>query len=181
MSHVPPTLLLNASPRASNRATSVGDRGKKNQRPKRERFAMARNKASTSDAARERHAKLAAEIEEHRRRYYLADAPTISDDEYDGLERELRKIESTFPDLVDAESPTTTVGGLRSEMFEPVEHLERMYSLDNAFTDEELRAWVTRVEAGLPKFPPMLCELKVDGLAVDLVYRDGSLASLATR
>lgn len=142
---------------------------------------MARNTASTSEAAQERHAKLTAEIEDHRRRYYLSDAPTISDDEYDALERELREIESTFPDLADAESPTTTVGGLRSEMFEPVEHLERMYSLDNAFTDEELRAWVARVEAGLPKFPAMLCELKVDGLAVDLVYRDGSLASLATR
>ncbi len=60
-------------------------------------------------------------------------------------------------------------------MFEPVEHLERMYSLDNAFALDELQAWAARVENGLGHFPPMLCELKVDGLAVDLVYREGRL------
>jgi DNA ligase (NAD+) len=124
---------------------------------------------------------LVADVNEHRRRYYQLDAPTISDDEYDKLERQLRELEQEHPELAGETSPTATVGGVRSEMFEPVEHLERLYSLDNAFSVEELRAWAHRVEHGLGFLPPMLCELKVDGLAVDLVYRDGQLVSLATR
>ncbi|HEX5017879.1 MAG TPA: NAD-dependent DNA ligase LigA [Actinomycetes bacterium] len=124
---------------------------------------------------------LVAEVNEHRRRYYLLDAPTISDDEYDKLERRLRDFEEKRPELASPSSPTATVGGALSEMFEPVEHLERMYSLDNVFSLEELRAWAQRIEQGLGRTPPMLCELKVDGLAVDLVYRGGRLASLATR
>lgn len=132
-------------------------------------------------AARHEHQALVAEIAEHRRRYYELDAPTVSDDEYDRLERRLRELEEAHPALAGPSSPTATVGGSRSEMFEPVEHLERMYSLDNAFDREELRAWAQRVESGLGRFPALLCELKVDGLAVDLVYRDGVLVSLATR
>ena len=133
-----------------------------------------------AELAREYQA-LVQQIHEHRRRYYQLDAPTVSDDEYDALERRLRAMESDHPELATESSPTATVGGTRSEMFEPVEHLERMYSLDNAFDREELAAWAQRVENGLGAFPPMLCELKVDGLAVDLVYRDGRLESLATR
>jgi DNA ligase (NAD+) len=129
----------------------------------------------------EEHAALVVEVEEHRRRYYELDAPTVSDDEYDRLERRLRELEQEHPELASATSPTATVGGAVSEMFEPVEHLERMYSLDNAFALDELQAWAARVENGLGHFPPMLCELKVDGLAVDLVYREGRLTSLATR
>ena len=125
--------------------------------------------------------RLVAEVNDHRRRYYELDAPTVSDNEYDALERRLRELEAEHPELVSDLSPTATVGGVRSEMFEPVEHLERMYSLDNAFSVDELHAWAQRVEQGLGRVPPMLCELKVDGLAVDLVYRDGRLASLATR
>ncbi|MFL6071703.1 MAG: NAD-dependent DNA ligase LigA [Actinomycetes bacterium] len=124
---------------------------------------------------------LVAEVAEHRRRYYELDAPTVSDDEYDRLERRLRELEQVHPELASQSSPTATVGGARSEMFEPVEHLERLYSLDNAFSPDELHAWAQRVEQGLGAVPPMLCELKVDGLAVDLVYRDGQLSSLATR
>ena len=124
---------------------------------------------------------LVSEVGEHRQRYYQLDAPTISDDEYDGLERRLRALEAEYPGLASDTSPTATVGGSVSPMFEPVQHLERMYSLDNAFSADELRAWAHRVEQGLGAIPPMLCELKVDGLAVDLVYRDGHLVSLATR
>ena len=69
----------------------------------------------------------------------------------------------------------------RSEMFEPVEHLERLYSLDNAFTEAELTAWADRVERVRRRVPPVLCELKIDGLAVDVVYRRGRLVSVATR
>lgn len=133
------------------------------------------------DDMRAEHASLAAQVEEHRRRYYQLDAPTVSDDEYDALERRLRAIEQDHPQLATATSPTATVGGGRSEMFEPVVHLERMYSLDNAFDLDELTAWAQRIENGLGSFPPLLCELKVDGLAVDLVYRNGRLRSLATR
>src|SRR5262245_5621733 len=124
---------------------------------------------------------LVAEVNEHRRRYYQLDAPTVSDEEYDKLERKLRDFEERHPELASESSPTATVGGVRSEMFEPVEHLERLYSLDNAFSADELKAWAQRVEQGLGHIPPMLCELKVDGLAVDLVYRAGELVSLATR
>ncbi len=137
--------------------------------------------SQVSDAVQAEHRALIEQVQEHRRRYYELDAPTVSDDEYDALERRLRAIEHDHPQLANDSSPTATVGGVRSEMFEPVEHLERMYSLDNAFDRDELAAWAQRIENGLGAFPPMLCELKVDGLAVDLVYRDGQLASLATR
>lgn len=139
-----------------------------------------RPQPQSADPAEE-HAALVAAVEEHRRRYYELDAPTVSDEEYDRLERRLRSLEQEHPELASDQSPTATVGGVVSEMFEPVEHLERMYSLDNAFDLDELQAWAARVENGLGHFPHMLCELKVDGLAVDLVYRQGRLVSLATR
>ena len=124
---------------------------------------------------------LLEQVAEHRSHYYEHDAPTISDSEYDELERRLRQLEQEHPDIASPQSPTTTVGGSRSEMFEPVEHLQQMYSLDNAFAPDELAAWAQRIENNLGALPPLLCELKVDGLAVDLVYRDGWLVSLATR
>lgn len=113
--------------------------------------------------------------------YYQADAPRLSDAEYDAMYAELVVLEQAHPELVSGESPTQTVGGQRSEMFEPVEHLQRMYSLDNAFSADELQAWLERVEAGLGQVPSLLCELKIDGLAVDAVYVDGRLRTLATR
>ncbi len=124
---------------------------------------------------------LATLVEEARQLYYLHDAPTLSDVEYDAIYRELEELESAHPELASADSPTAVVGGERSEMFEPVEHLQRMLSLDNAFSAEELAAWAGRVERDLGHVPPLLCELKVDGLAVDLVYERGRLRSLATR
>ena len=101
--------------------------------------------------------------------------------EYDALYAELVAIERENPHLVSGESPTQTVGGERSEMFEPVEHLQRMYSLDNAFDADELGAWLDRVEAGLGSLPDLLCELKIDGLALNLRYERGVLVSAATR
>jgi DNA ligase (NAD+) len=133
------------------------------------------------NAERQEYEALVTEVIEHRRRYYELDSPTVSDDEYDALERRLRELEAARPELVTETSPTATVGGARSEMFEPVEHLQRMYSLDNVFSTDDLHAWAARVEQGLGSIPSLLCELKVDGLAVDLVYRDGQLVSLATR
>jgi DNA ligase (NAD+) len=131
--------------------------------------------------ARARWVHLVEQVEAARTAYYQRDAPTISDAEYDAVFAELVALEAEHPELVSQDSPTQSVGGSRAEMFDPVEHLERLYSLDNAFTDEELTAWVERVEGAVDRFPPVLCELKIDGLAVDIVYRAGRLISVATR
>ncbi|MBU6312436.1 MAG: NAD-dependent DNA ligase LigA [Actinomycetales bacterium] len=131
--------------------------------------------------ARARWTELVDAINEARERYYDKDAPTISDEEYDALFRELVDLEAKHPELVSGESPTQSVGGARSEMFEPVEHLERMYSLDNAFSVEEVQAWADRIDKSIGRVPALLCELKVDGLAVDLVYERGRLRTVATR
>jgi len=130
---------------------------------------------------RARHSELVEQIRQHRFHYYVQDAPVVSDAEYDSLERELADIEAAYPVLQTPDSPTQVVGGSVGEMFAPVEHLVRLYSLDNAFSDEELTAWAQRIEKDLGAEPEYLCELKVDGLAVDLVYRNGRLESLATR
>jgi DNA ligase (NAD+) len=131
--------------------------------------------------ARARWTELVDVINAARAAYYQHDAPTLSDAEYDALYTELSALEQANPHLVSGESPTQTVGGERSEMFEPVEHLQRLYSLDNAFDTDELTAWLARVESGLGTLPELLCELKIDGLAVDAVYVDGTLTTLATR
>ena len=133
--------------------------------------------------ARHRHAELSAEITEHNHRYYVLDAPIVSDAEYDALMRELRVLEERYPDLRTPDSPTQRVGDLISTDFAPVEHLERLLSLDNAFSAEELDAWAARTErlAGTEAVGPYLCELKIDGLAVALAYRGGRLVRAATR
>ena len=130
---------------------------------------------------RARWAELAEVIDDARRRYYVDDAPTLSDDEYDRAYRELVELEQRFPELASADSPTQSVGGARSEMFDPVEHLQRLLSLDNAFSIDEVAAWASRVEGSVGELPSLLCELKVDGLAVDIVYENGRLRTLATR
>jgi DNA ligase (NAD+) len=135
-------------------------------------------------AARHRHADLVAEITEHNHRYHVLDAPVVSDAQYDALMRELRGLEERYPDLRTPDSPTQKVGDVISTDFAPVEHLERLLSLDNAFSAEELDAWAARTErlAGPDTaVGPYLCELKIDGLAVALVYRDGVLIRAATR
>ena len=131
-------------------------------------------------AARKRHADLSLEITEADHRYYVLDSPTISDIEYDTKMRELRALEEQYPDLRTPDSPTQTVHGTVSTLFTPVEHLERLLSLDNVFTDEDLGGWADRA-ARLGGAGPYLCELKIDGLAIDLVYRDGALVRAATR
>ncbi len=137
--------------------------------------------AGPTQQQRSRWEELAAAIEQARFEYYQRDAPRLSDAEYDLLFGELQDLEQRFPELQRSDSPTQTVGGARSEMFEPVEHLQRMMSLDNAFGLPEFAAWAARIEKDLGHVPPMLCELKIDGLAVDLVYRHGRLVTLATR
>src|SRR6266702_8716214 len=130
--------------------------------------------------ARRRHADLSLEITEADHRYYSLDSPTLSDIEYDTKMRELHALEDEYPDLRTPDSPTQTVHGTISTLFTPVEHLERLLSLDNVFSDEDLGSWADRVTK-LGGTGPYLCELKIDGLAIDLVYRDGALVKAATR
>ena len=132
-------------------------------------------------SAQDRWRELVDLIEAARTAYYQHDRPTIADDEYDRLYRELVDLEAAHPQLQTQDSPTVSVGGEVGEMFAPVTHLQRMYSLDNVFDDAELQAWFDRVSSAVGECPAYLCELKIDGLAVDAVYRDGRLHSLATR
>ncbi|MEV2239896.1 NAD-dependent DNA ligase LigA [Micromonospora sp. NPDC049891] len=131
--------------------------------------------------ARERHTTLSQELTEHQYRYYVLDAPTISDADFDSQLRELEALEAEFPALRTPDSPTQRVGGTFSTDFTPVAHAERMMSLDNAFADEELAAWAERVERDAGGPVPYLCELKVDGLAINLTYEGGRLVRAATR
>ncbi|WP_333767171.1 NAD-dependent DNA ligase LigA [Streptomyces sp. IBSBF 2435] len=137
--------------------------------------------------ARAEHARLAEQVEEHRFRYYVKDAPVVSDAEFDKLLRSLEGVEERHPGLRTPDSPTQKVAGAYETEFTSVQHRERLLSLDNAFTDEELAIWADRVAAELG--PPdnshspyhFLCELKVDGLAVNLTYERGRLTRAATR
>ncbi|HML51255.1 MAG TPA: NAD-dependent DNA ligase LigA [Propionicimonas sp.] len=131
-----------------------------------------------------RHAELSAEINAHRERYYQRDAPVISDAEFDVLMRELIALEDAHPELRTPDSPTQHVGGAASATFAPVTHLVPLMSLDNVFSVEELDHWLLRAQnlAGDDlRTAGYLCELKIDGLALDIVYRNGRLVSAATR
>ena len=136
---------------------------------------------ATDDQLRQRHKDLAETIEEHRQRYHLEDAPTISDGEYDKLIRELEGLEDKLPELRTPDSPTQQVGGMISSTFEAYEHRERLMSLDNAFSIEELEAWHARLVREGVDNAEFLCELKVDGLAISLTYEDGRLTRGVTR
>jgi DNA ligase (NAD+) len=128
---------------------------------------------------RERHEALAEEIHGHRFRYYVLDRPTISDGEFDKLWHELLALEEKHPALVTPESPSQQVGTFSTE-FATYDHLERMLSLDNTFDEDELGAWFDRVEK-VSTGVGYLCELKIDGLAVNLIYRNGRLTRALTR
>ena len=133
-----------------------------------------------SDA--ERIEALRAQIREHDHRYHVLDDPIISDAEYDSLVRQLRELEEAHPELVTPDSPTQRVGAPIGDLFRPVQHLRPMFSLDNAETRTQLDAWEKRLERMLGAPPSgYVCELKVDGLAVVLTYRDGLLTTGATR
>ena len=129
---------------------------------------------------RERHGELSRSVDENAFRYYVLSAPTLSDAEYDAQMRELESIEQEYPTLRTADSPTQKVMGTISTDFTPVDHLERLMSLGNVFTEDELREWAARARKEAPA-ARWLCELKIDGLAVALVYRNGRLVRGATR
>ncbi|MCU4296587.1 NAD-dependent DNA ligase LigA [Brevibacterium permense] len=127
------------------------------------------------------HAQLTERIEELRAAYYQ-DSLLVSDAEYDELVHRLEDLEAQFPELVTDSSPTQTVGGVvDTSTFDPVEHIGPMYSLDNVFDYDELRAWYERVRSATSVKSKFLCELKIDGLAVNLLYRNGELVRAATR
>jgi DNA ligase (NAD+) len=130
--------------------------------------------------ALQRHADLAREVEDLAYRYYVLAQPTASDAEYDAKMRELTALEDEWPALRTPDSPTQRVMESLSTDFAPVAHLQRMLSLDNVFSDEEFAAWQHRATREVP-VPSWLCELKIDGLAVNLVYEQGRLVRAATR
>ena len=129
---------------------------------------------------RERHSALAEELRDHQFRYYVLDSPIISDGQFDELLGELQRLEEAHPALVTPDSPTQRVGGTFSTEFTAHDHLERMLSLDNVFDQEEFLAWVERVEKEVGR-TEFLAELKIDGLAVNLLYENGSLTRALTR
>ena len=112
--------------------------------------------------------------------YYRQDSLLASDADYDALIRRLQELEEAFPELAGADSPTRMVGFGRGELFSPVEHAARMFSLDNVFSDDEMSEWMTKIRSEHPK-AQFLCELKIDGLAINLRYQRGQLVSAATR
>jgi DNA ligase (NAD+) len=133
------------------------------------------------DDARTRHRDLSEELDGYAFAYYVRDEPLVSDGQYDELMGELKAIEEAHPALVTPESPSQKVNGGFTATFSPVQHLERMQSLDNAFSSDELSAWAARVEREGAAGASYLCELKVDGVAVAIVYERGRMVRAATR
>ncbi len=120
------------------------------------------------------------EINKHNYNYYVMDNPTISDYEYDALFSRLKELETTYPELVTADSPTQRVGGI-STGFEEYKHKYRLYSLDNTYNEDELRKWYERVQKECPGKVELVCELKIDGLAIALTYQNGLFTTGVTR
>ncbi|MCW2813279.1 MAG: ligA [Nocardioides sp.] len=136
---------------------------------------------AASDEAREEHRVLSEQVDDARWRYYVLDDPSLDDADFDKRLRRLEELEEQFPELRTPDSPTQKVGGAVSTEFTAVDHLQRMESLDNAFSTEELEAWHGRLARDGVEAPALLCELKVDGLAINLLYEDGRLVRALTR
>ncbi|MDQ6752315.1 MAG: NAD-dependent DNA ligase LigA [Actinomycetota bacterium] len=135
---------------------------------------------------RDEYETLADNVRKYRFAYYNDDAPLVADAEFDRVYRRLEELEALHPELVTNDSPTQEVGGEVSAAFTAVQHLARMYSLEDVFSLEELQVWISRAQASVDKMggqpePRWLTELKIDGLAVNLLYRDGKLIRAATR
>src|SRR3954453_8383226 len=128
------------------------------------------------DDARTRHRDLSEELDRYAFAYYVQDAPLVSDGQYDELMGELKALEAAHPALVTPESPSQKVNGGFGATFAPVTHPERMQSPDTAFSSDELSAWAVRVEREVGTGVSYRCELKVDGVAVALLYEGGGLA-----
>src|SRR5688572_31994461 len=144
-----------------------------------ETFAVPSDLAS----ARALHDSLSRVLRDARYRYYVLSDLAMPDAEFDARLRELEEIEAAYPALQTPDSPTQQVGAPLDQAFPPFEHLEAMMSLDNVFSEDDLRGWSARVRRGLPADTPVrwACELKIDGTAINCVYRHGVLAIGATR
>ncbi|HJP65630.1 MAG TPA: NAD-dependent DNA ligase LigA [Actinomycetota bacterium] len=150
------------------------------------RTAPKQEERKETEERRRSHARLRVEelrdlINHHDYRYYVLDDPEVSDAEYDELMRELRGLEEQFPEFITPDSPTQRVSGAPTELFAPAQHREPMLSLDNAFSWEELNAWGKRVERQVGQQAEFVCELKIDGLAVAVLYEEGAYVRGATR
>ena len=136
----------------------------------------------TSKEASERAKKLRGLIEHHRRLYYEKDKPEISDAAFDTLAHELEELEQKFPELAQKDSPTQRVGGEPQKQFNKVPHPTRMNSLNDAFSEDDVKKWLERLEnLGIKDVDEFYCDLKMDGLAIELLYRNGKLAQTSTR
>jgi len=137
---------------------------------------------SAADKNKDRHRiiELTQEIRDHQFKYYVLDAPTITDAEFDKLLKELGALEAKHPELLEPDSPSLGVGGGFATSFAQHDHIEKMMSLDNVFDADELNTWFDRIEKESPS-PQYLCELKVDGLAINLLYDNGQLIRGLTR
>ncbi|PIR88846.1 MAG: NAD-dependent DNA ligase LigA, partial [Candidatus Harrisonbacteria bacterium CG10_big_fil_rev_8_21_14_0_10_44_23] len=138
----------------------------------------------SKNEAKNRIEKLREIVEYHRDLYYAKDAPEISDASYDSLSKELGKLENEFPEFASDESPINRVGATPLEKFEKVEHEKPMLSLNDAFSEEEVQAWINRLNRLLPEVDEnseFFCDLKMDGLAVELIYENGDLILGSTR
>ncbi len=113
--------------------------------------------------------------------YHVLDSPEIADAEYDDLMRQLGALEGDFPELITPDSPTQRVGATPADLFRPVRHRTRMFSLDNVFSPGDLLAWEARVAKAVGEGVAFACELKIDGVAIALTYEDGALVQGATR
>jgi DNA ligase (NAD+) len=135
-----------------------------------------------NDKERSRYNWLVDELNRHGRLYYVLDAPEIEDDEYDALMREMLNLEKAHPDWVRRDSPSKRVGGAVLDSFVKVTHSQPMLSLEDVFSHDELHEWLKRAAEGVEKdWIPWCCELKIDGLAVSLVYEDGMFVQASTR
>ena len=133
-----------------------------------------------TNQARHRIIELTQEIRDHQFKYYVLDSPSITDAAFDVLLKELEALEAKHPELLEPDSPSLGVGGGFATTFDQHDHIEKMMSLDNVFDNDELATWFDRVEKESPT-PEYLCELKVDGLAINLLYENGQLTRALTR
>ena len=135
------------------------------------------------NAAKERINGLKREIEKYRHAYHVLDKPLISDSAQDSLKKELFELEQKFPEFLTPDSPTQRVGGKPLDKFKKVRHEEKMLSFNDAFNEEDMHAWVERLENYLKRIikPEFYVELKIDGLAIELIYENGMLVQGSTR